>query len=154
MDGLATFIPHIDVLLRGLRISRERLHSRSKVAVEAKLLRALIQIAADRAPFDAAFYLERYPDVADAVADGLVADPHQHYVETGFFEGRIGAPAPVDEAFYLDQYPDVAQALKNGTVASATEHYVRSGASEGRLPNAELHPELERWAQLLREQAS
>lgn len=146
-------MPHIDLLLRGMRISRERLHSRSKVAVDAKLLRALIRAAVHQTPFDPDFYLATYPDVAEAHRSGSVADLHEHYVETGFFEGRMGAPGGVDEPFYISTYPDVGDAMQAGEVVTATEHYVRSGAAEGRLPNPDLKREIDSWTQILREHA-
>ncbi len=144
-------VPHIELLLRGMRITRERLHSRSKVAVDAKILRALIRAAVHQSAFDAEFYLATYPDVAEAHRAGTVTDLHEHYVETGFFEGRVGAPGEVDELFYVTEYPDVAQAVQAGEVRTASEHYVRSGAAEGRLPNPGLKPEIDAWTQVLRE---
>ena len=145
-------VPHVDLLLRGMRITRERLQSRSKVAVEAKILRALIQAAVHHAPFDPHFYLATYPDVAEAHRAGTVTDLHEHYIETGYFEGRVGAPGNVDEPFYAAEYPDVAKAVQDGLFSTGSEHYVRSGAAEGRLPNSEVRRDVDSWAQLLREQ--
>ena len=70
-----------------------------------------ISFAGDES-FDASFYLEQNPDVAD---DG--ADPLKHYAETGFKEGRD--PNKIfDTSFYLEQNPDVAE---NG--GNPLEHY-------------------------------
>ena len=149
----AAYLPHIDILLRGMRISRERLNSRSKIAVDAKLLRALIEALVRQMPFDETFYLSTYPDLAQARLDGTIKDAHAHFAETGFFEGRVGAPMEVDAGFYMREYPDVAHALQEGAVASATEHYVKTGAAEGRLPNPAAKQEIEAWMRLLREPA-
>jgi hypothetical protein len=145
------YLPHIDLLLQALRINRERLNSKSKVAIDARLLRALIQAIVARAPFSEEFYLETYPDIAKAHAAGTIPDPQQHYVEAGFFEGRLGAPPPVDEGFYTSLYKDVAQAVTRGDIPSATEHYLRQGATEGRLPNRQIKPEVDFWMSILRD---
>jgi len=148
-----SYIPHIELLLQALRINRDRLNSRSKVAIDAKLLKTLLQAIAARAPFSEAFYKQTYPDVASAHAAGQIPDLHQHYVESGYFEGRFGAAPPVDEAFYTSNYKDVGQAVLSGDVASGVEHYLRSGAAEGRLPNAESRAEMESWMSVLRDDA-
>ena len=116
------YLPHIDLLLSALRINRERLDSAAKVAVDARLLRGLIVAMVARAPFSEEFYLETYPDIAEAHAAGRIADPRRHFVEVGFFEGRLGVSPGVDEQFYLSLYRDVAQAVARGDVASAADH--------------------------------
>lgn len=142
-------LPHIDMLLRALRVGRERLLGQSKIAVDARLLRALIQCAMEHAPFDAAFYLATYPDIEAAYAAGKIPDLHRHFVETGYLEGRCGAPPAFDEAFYVLTYRDVALALKQGDIASAREHYIRSGAAEGRNPSPALGGEVAFWSEML-----
>jgi len=143
------YLPHIDLLLQALRINRERLNSKSKIAIDAKLLRGLIQAAAARMPFSEEFYLRAYPDIAEAHAAGTIPDPQQHFVESGFFEGRFGAPPPVDEKFYTSTYQDIGTAVRQGAIASGAEHYMRSGAAEGRLPCEAMRPHVEQWAALL-----
>ncbi len=147
----AAYIPHIDLLLQALRISRDRLGSKSKIAIDAKLLKVLIQTMVANAPFSEEFYKQNYPDLANAQTAGQIPDLHQHFVETGFFEGRFGAPPPVDEAYYTSTYKDVGQAVLKGDVVSGTEHYLRSGAAEGRVPNEEIRADLEAWMLVLRE---
>ena len=144
------YLPHVDLMLQAMRINRDRLNSRSKIAIDAKLLRMLIQSIVVHLPFSAEFYTRTYPDIGEAAAGGKIPDLHRHYVETGFFEGRIGAPPPVDDAFYTTLYKDVALAVQRGDVTSAGDHYVRSGAAEGRLPNAQLKSELDAWMSVLR----
>ena len=144
------YLPHIDLLLQAMRINRERLNSRSKIAIDAKLLRTLLQSVVVHLPFSAEFYQSTYADIGAAVAAGQIPDLHRHFVETGFFEGRIGAPPKVDEAYYTSLYKDVAQAIQRGDVASGSEHYLRSGAAEGRVPNAQVKPEIDVWMGILR----
>jgi hypothetical protein len=145
------YVPHITLLLQSLRITPERLGGRAKIAIEAALLRALLRIIAAGATFDAAFDLATYPDIAAAHEAGLLDDPHRHFIELGFFEGRQPAPPPVDEAFYLDTYADISAALRHGEITSCAEHYVRRGAAEGRVPNAALLAQVQSWAAILAE---
>jgi len=133
-----------------MHITRERLNSRSKIAIDAKLLRQILQSLVGLMSFSEPFYRQMYADLAEAAAAGRIPDLHRHFVETGFFEGRLGAPPDVDEAFYLATYPDVASAIERGEVESATLHYMRSGIAEGRIPSAALRPEIEVWMNLLR----
>lgn len=145
------YLPHIDQLLRALRINRERLNSKSKIAIDAKLLRMLLQTLAEAADFSEEFYLSNNPDIAAAHAQGDIADLRAHFIELGFFEGRAGAAPRVDEAFYASTYPDVADAVRRGDVVSGTEHYLRSGAAEGRVPNRQVKPAMDAWAVALRD---
>jgi hypothetical protein len=143
-------MPHIDLLLQAMRINRERLNSRSKIAVDAKLLRTLLQGVVMHLPFSAEFYETTYPDIAEAVAAGKIPDLHRHFVETGYFEGRLGAPPQVDETYYTTLYKDVAQAIQRGDVISGAEHYVRAGSAEGRVPNARARSEIDAWMGIVR----
>lgn len=145
------FLPHIDLLLKALRVNRERLNSKSKIAIDAKLLRGLIQALVARVPFSDEFYLQTYPDIADAHAAGNIPDLQRHFVESGFFEGRFGAPPTVDEAFYTSNYKDVGQAVTRGDIVSGAEHYLRQGAAEGRIPNRQVKPEVDYWVSVLRD---
>jgi hypothetical protein len=144
-------MPHVDLLLHALRVNRERLSSKSKIAIDAKLLRGLVQAIIARSPFSDDFYLRTYPDIAEAHAAGTIPDLHRHFIESGFFEGRFGAPPTVDEAFYTSYYKDVGLAVTRGEIPSATEHYLRQGAAEGRIPNREVKPEVDYWISVLRD---
>ena len=146
----STYLPHIDLLLQAMRINRDRLNSRSKIAIDARLLRTLIQAIIVHLPFSAEFYQATYPDIALAAAAGHIPDLHRHFVETGFFEGRAGAPPQVDEPFYRALNADVAQAIARGDVGSGAEHYLVSGAAEGRVPNAATRSDVETWMSILR----
>jgi hypothetical protein len=145
------YFPHVDLLLRALHITRARLLGSSRVAIDARLLRALVQAAVAATRFDPEFYQTTYPDIAEAVNAGQVPDLHRHFIEAGYFEGRLGAAPQVDEEYYLSTNRDVAAAVKRGDVPSGTEHYVRAGAAEGRAPSAAMKAEVERWAALLSE---
>jgi hypothetical protein len=151
VEKTGTFLPHIELILQSMRITRERLNSRSKVAIDTRLLRYLLFTLAEQLPFDPEFYLAQNSDVASAYESGKIVDLHRHFVESGFIEGRFGAAPAVDERFYAAAYNDIGAAIRRGEIASATEHYVRAGAAEGRIPSEALRPEVERWAAVLQD---
>jgi hypothetical protein len=81
--------------------------------------------------FSERFYLEQNPDVAAALAAGLVADGWTHFENRGHLEGR--SPSKYFEtAYYLSHNADVAAAVAAGAVPSAWTHFVAAGAREGR----------------------
>lgn len=80
--------------------------------------------------FDAARYLDLYPDVREA---GI--DPLRHYVDRGAREGR--SPCDLfDGAYYLRRNPDVRQAGLNPLV-----HFCQVGWRELRDPSADFDVE-------------
>ncbi len=91
-----------------------------KSASDSKTARKLVA-----AVFDAAFYLEKYPDVRKSGED-----PLNHYLERGWKEGRDPSPG-FSTAHYLSTYHDVQSAGVNPLV-----HYVFHGHPEGRSPVA------------------
>lgn len=72
--------------------------------------------------FDAAWYVGRYPDVAD-----FPGGPAAHYARFGAVEGRWPR-ADFDPVFYGRHYPDV---LASGI--DPLRHFLRNGRAEGRL---------------------
>jgi glycosyltransferase involved in cell wall biosynthesis len=74
--------------------------------------------------FDAAWYLQRNPDVAESGKD-----PLDHYLNFGWKEGR--APSPwFDPRFYLRQCPG-----EDGRDQALLRHYVEKGEKQGFLPS-------------------
>jgi hypothetical protein len=83
---------------------------------------------------DEKWYLNEYPDVADAIRNGAFRSARHHFIENGYFEGRRPGVFEVDAEWYLQHYPDVADGVSAGTITSAEEHFLRDGYGEGRLP--------------------
>jgi hypothetical protein len=83
---------------------------------------------------DETWYLERYPDIADAIDKGIVAGPRLHFINDGYFEGRLPFPIQVDEAWYLKQNEGVADYVRRGLLESGQQHFEENGYQEGRLP--------------------
>src|SRR5580658_9806321 len=88
--------------------------------------------------FDAAWYLEKYPELRS-----IDLDPLRHFILYGAAEGR-DPNRFFDSAWYADRYPDVAP-----SGYSPLLHYLICGAGELRHPHprfdaayyADLHPE-------------
>lgn len=95
-----------------------------------KLLRKLLHAV----EIDEEWYRGNYPDVDQAIRDGVVKTAREHFVTSGYFEGRLPCELEVDEEWYFKAYPDIAEAAKAGEVASAKQHFLAFGYAEGRLP--------------------
>jgi hypothetical protein len=85
---------------------------------------------------DEKWYRLKYPDVADAIDDGVFRSAKHHFVESGYFEGRLPAELKVDEAWYAAEYEDVAEGVKDGAIPSILQHFRQHGYEEGRRPFA------------------
>ncbi|MBS0638404.1 MAG: hypothetical protein JSS43_00945 [Proteobacteria bacterium] len=85
---------------------------------------------------DAAWYRTRYPDIAEAIDQGLVASPQKHFVDDGYFEGRMPFEIKVDERYYLTQHPGIADYVRRGMLENGQQHFDENGYHEGRLPFA------------------
>lgn len=83
--------------------------------------------------FSLKWYLDHNPDVAAAVAQGLV-DAFEHFEQYGKTEGRSMGPL-FDVDLYLEQNPDVAEAVARGET-TAYDHFMQYGAGEDRTPSA------------------
>jgi hypothetical protein len=145
-----TALPNGRVLLSGMRLTSERLRSGTKAAVEVQILRAILTAAIARLPFDESFYLATYPDIREAHSGGRINNLHEHFIEDGYLEGRLGTNPAVDEDFYREIYPDVARALDSGKVASAFDHYIAAGCSEGRYANEAEMESIKPWLELFK----
>jgi hypothetical protein len=83
---------------------------------------------------DEPWYLERYPDIAEAIKQGSVQSARLHFVNDGYFEGRLPFPIRVDERYYLAQNSGVAEHVRKGMLESGQQHFDENGYAEGRLP--------------------
>jgi hypothetical protein len=83
---------------------------------------------------DEAWYLDRYPDIADAIENGIVTSAQQHFVNDGYFEGRQPFPMHVNERWYLMNNTGVADFVRQGKMESGQRHFEENGYKEGRLP--------------------
>ncbi|WP_133468405.1 hypothetical protein [Paraglaciecola marina] len=77
--------------------------------------------------FDAAWYLETYPDVAASEIN-----PAEHYLKFGAKEGRFPSPQ-FDGNWYLQRYPDIGDTDINPLI-----HFIKFGISEGRSASPKM----------------
>jgi hypothetical protein len=85
---------------------------------------------------DEAWYMQHYPDVASAISEGKFRSAKHHFIENGYFEGRLPYEPRIDETWYLKAYPDVAESVQRGEIPSALTHFIKDGYREGRRPQA------------------
>ena len=84
--------------------------------------------------FDPEWYLQRYPDVADAIAARRWLCPLHHYLAND--TPTEFDPLPLfSERYYLTRYPDIRKAVETGRHRNGYEHFLRSGARELRSPS-------------------
>jgi len=79
--------------------------------------------------FDHEFYYQNYEDLHGTIDKDNVNALWNHYVNSGWEEGRFPFQVVVDEIFYIENYPDTSN-----FDGSMNEHFTRHGYKEGRLP--------------------
>jgi hypothetical protein len=126
------YLPPFERIKRNIRATGSS--SRANMAAEdvVRLVQALL-VGID---VDEAWYLEQNEDVANGIMEGKLISAKQHFIDHGYFEGRVPFQMMVDEAWYLAKNPDVAEQVEQGTFVSAQAHFEASGYFEGRLPCA------------------
>ncbi|MEA2792338.1 MAG: hypothetical protein QOG73_4744 [Acetobacteraceae bacterium] len=129
------YLPPFDVIKRSVEISTSRDGQVFATASYDNLL-GLIRSLLSVVIVDEEWYLDQYPDVAEAIAQGKMPSAKDHFVVNGYFEGRLPSLIAVDERFYLTKYPDVAESIRRGTEQSGQAHFLGGGYREGREPCA------------------
>jgi hypothetical protein len=117
--------------------------------VPAKVFRLIITSLIKQGFFDEAWYLQTYPDVAEAIRSGRVKSAIDHYASSGYYEGRSPGPKPIDQAWYLQHNKDVADGIARQDVVDAQEHYSHNGYFEGRAADANEALDVREWAEVL-----
>jgi hypothetical protein len=129
------FVPPYQILLEELRPATPNAQKGDDILVPRAMFELMLRLLVETMPFDEGRYLQRNPDVAEALSQGKVKDAHQHFVTKGYFEGRVGGAPRVDEKWYQRRYADVAEALKDGGITSAADHYADNGVRDWRSPS-------------------
>jgi hypothetical protein len=140
----AEYIPPCRLVLERLGISEADL-KQEKVTVSARFLLSLIRQFARAATFDPEWYAAKYPDVEGAVLVGDIPSLQEHFVTSGYVEGRLPHELPFDPGWYHDHYKDIAQAYARDDVAGMRSHYLTGGYYEGRVGTKEALPLIEEW---------
>ena len=81
---------------------------------------------------DETWYLQRYPDVKAALRAGR--SPMDHFIASGYSEGRQPMRPSVDAGWYLRTYASARRDVDAGKAESAADHYLRTGYAQGMLP--------------------
>jgi hypothetical protein len=130
--GFVKYVPPFDLIRRSVEITTVKGELRVNVSYEdfiriLKMMISGVQVNED-------WYVRAYEDIGKAIKDGIVKSAQQHFVDDGYFEGRLPFPISVEEKWYLQQNPDVAESVRKGSLASAQVHFDEDGYREGRLP--------------------
>ena len=126
------YVPPFDLIRRSVEISTVKGELRVNLSYEEFIRILKMMIAGVEVNQD--WYTGAYPDIGDAIKGGSVSSAQQHFVDDGYFEGRLPFPMRVDDKWYLEQNPDVADSVRRGAVPSAQVHFDDDGYREGRLP--------------------
>jgi hypothetical protein len=126
------YIPPFEVIKRSLEFSTSK--GRLVASADYETLLNMIKLLLSGVDVDEAWYLKQYLDVRAAVAQGTIRSARQHFIDNGYFEGRLPFPISVDENWYKNEYPDVADSIRSGGEQSAQSHFLREGYKEGQLP--------------------
>ncbi len=126
------YVPPFSSLNKNLIFGTEQGKPWVKMTYEdfENLLRQLLQAV----KVDEEWYRSHYPDVDQAIQDGTMQSAHDHFVTSGYFEGRLPCEIEVNEECYLAAHPDIAEAVKDGKITSARQHFIEFGYAEGRRP--------------------
>jgi hypothetical protein len=144
------FVPHFDVILAELGLTRSQFEAGPSVTVPKELFKLLFRGVLQQSDFDDAYYFSRNSDVKKALDSKKISSGRDHFIRTGYFEGRKGLKATVDEDWYSDTYKDIGEALEKKVISSAEEHYRALGEVEWRIPSRKVAAEVRSWLRCFR----
>ncbi|HEY0185373.1 MAG TPA: hypothetical protein VGC09_21435 [Rhodopila sp.] len=126
------YLPPFEVIKGTLNLTTAR--GKTRVDMTYEDLQQLIRTLLSAIAVDNAFYLERNPDVAEGIRKGTIGSAQEHFVDHGYFEGRLPYRIAVDEQWYLQTHADVAETLRSGEYTTGQDHFDGPGYPEGRAP--------------------
>jgi hypothetical protein len=134
------YLPPLELICRILGVRAIPGEGTSMLTVDAAGLRWLVSAIIEQQPVDESWYQETNPDVAGAIMAKDIASGREHFIRTGYFEGRLPGPLTCDESWYLRQNPDVATAVRKGEILDGKTHFSETGWREGRagVPEHEI----------------
>jgi hypothetical protein len=126
-------LPHFERILNVCNIQGWKEGHRTLTCDRDGLMEILTEML-KAAPFDEQWYLNQYPDVAQAVESGEIASAREHYIRFGYFEGRLPGLNGFDFQAYCALYPDLEDILvEPESDGKAKAHFIEYGYREGRL---------------------
>ncbi len=126
------YIPPFEVVKRSLGLYT--VNNEVCVSITYNDFVRLLKLLLASTEVDEEWYLEQYGDIRQAAEEGRVTSAKKHFVNDGYFEGRVPFPMTVDEEWYLARYPDVGEGIRAGSTPSGQQHFIDNGYREGRLP--------------------
>ena len=126
------YLPPFEVVKQHLDISNVKGEVRVSASYEDFL--KILKLMISGLEIDETWYREKYEDIDQAVRSGGIESPKRHFVDDGYFEGRLPYRIVIDSDWYLSEYPDVAESVHRGDFSSAEQHFWQEGYREGRLP--------------------
>lgn len=105
---------------------------RRQVVIDLDDYHKLVAFVAQFSKFDEELYLELNPDVAEGIDGGMVESAHQHFLYSGFLEGRCPSVEGFSAEAYFDLNPDLQSAFEKSDEKGLLEHYIKAGYKEGR----------------------
>ncbi len=126
------YLPPFETIKGMLNLTTAR--GKTRVDMTYEDVQKMIQALLFAIVVDEEFYLTRNPDVAEGIRLGTIRSAQEHFVDHGYFEGRLPYHIEVDEAWYLETNQDVARTLESGEYGSGQAHFDGPGYPEGREP--------------------
>ncbi|MDR3533903.1 MAG: hypothetical protein P4L90_25485 [Rhodopila sp.] len=126
------YLPPFEAIKGMLSLTTAR--GKTRVDMTYEDVQKMIQVLLSAIEVDEAFYLMRNPDVADGIRKGTIRSAREHFVDHGYFEGRLPYRIEVDETWYLERHSDVAENVRSGEYATGQDHFDGPGYPEGREP--------------------
>jgi len=126
------YLPPFEVIKGMMNLTTSR--GKTRVEMTYEDMQKVIRVLLSAVPVDEAFYLERNADVADGIRAGTIRSAREHFIDHGYFEGRLPYRIKVDEDWYLTTHGDVAQTVRDGLYGSGQDHFDGPGYPEGREP--------------------
>jgi hypothetical protein len=131
-ETVLRYLPPFEVLKGTMNLTTAR--GKTRVDMTYEDLQKMIRTLLAAIEVDEAFYLERNPDVAHGIRAGQIRSAREHFVDHGYFEGRLPYRIEVNEGWYREYHSDLAETLRNGEYGSGQQHFDGPGYSEGREP--------------------
>jgi hypothetical protein len=125
------YIPPFNQIKQGFSLTGT--NGAVQASIQYDKLLSLISLLLRAVEVDETWYLQTYLDIAEAVASGNVRSATSHFIDDGYFEGRLPFQLEVDEYWYSKTYPDIGAAIEQGKIESAAAHFREFGYLEGRL---------------------
>src|SRR5438132_283751 len=116
------------------KVETKSANGQHRVTMTYDEFKGIIKLLLRAVEVDEEWYRREDKDIAAAIDAKKISSAKEHFVEDGYFEGRLPRPHQVDESWYIRHYDDVAEGLRSGNFESALRHFEEHGYREGRLP--------------------